>query len=91
MFLWGGAVAGYYTVGLVLLTERFDAADLASANTTFIMAYTAGMVVGPALGGGAMDLWRPHGLIPVLALPAIGFLWLIFSRRSHSRAEASRG
>lgn len=91
MFLWGGAVAGYYTVGLVLLIERFDAADLASANTTFIMAYTAGMVVGPALGGGAMDLWRPHGLMPALALPAIGFLWLILRGYMGGRSEAAKG
>ena len=91
MFLWGGAVAGYYTVGLVLLTERFDAADLASANTTFIMAYTAGMVVGPALGGGAMEIWRPHGLIPALAVPAVLFLWMIFRGRPRGRAEATEG
>ena len=91
MFVWGGAAAGYYTVGLVLLIERFDAADLASANTTFIMAYTAGMVVGPALGGGVMELWQPHGLLPALALPALLFLWVIFRGRPWRRARPAEG
>lgn len=86
-FVWGGAVAGYYTIALVLLSERFGVADLASANTTLIMAYTTGMVIGPALGGGAMELWRPHGLLPALALPALLFLWALVRIRRPRAAE----
>ena len=87
-FVWGGAVAGYYTIALVLLSERFGVADLASANTTLIMAYTTGMVIGPALGGGAMELWRPHGLLPALALPALLFLWALVRIRRPRAAES---
>ncbi len=86
-FVWGGAAAGYYTIALVLLSERFGVAELASANTTLIMAYTVGMVVGPAFGGAAMEVWRPHGLLPALALPAMLFLWAILRLRRPRAAE----
>lgn len=70
MLVLGGAVAAFYTLGLTLIGETSTArgADLVSLNTVFIMAYTAGMVVGPAAAGGGMDLWPPHGLMGVLTV-----------------------
>jgi len=70
MLVLGGAVAAFYTLGLTLIGETGTArnADLVSLNTVFIMAYTAGMVVGPVASGGGMDVWPPHGLMLVLAL-----------------------
>ena len=57
MLVLGGAVAAFYTLGLTLIGETGTArnADLVSLNTVFIMAYTAGMVVGPVASGGGMD------------------------------------
>jgi len=66
LFVFGGMVAGLYTVGLTLLGQRFRGADLAAANAAFVMMYSTGALVGPPLAGFAMDLWNPHGLIVAL-------------------------
>ena len=68
LFLWGGATSGYYTLGLTQIGRRFPPADLAHANVLFIMAYTVGTVIGPAIVGGALDLWPHHGLPLTVAL-----------------------
>lgn len=67
LFVFGGMVAGLYTVGLTLLGQRFRGADLAAANAAFVMMYSTGALVGPPLSGFAMDLWNPQGLIIVLS------------------------
>ena len=84
VFLWGGAVAGFYTVGLILLGQRFAGGDIASANTAFIMTYTFGMMVGPALCGLAMRVWAPHGLVATMALLAGLFAAFAAYRRGRS-------
>lgn len=72
----GGMVAAFYTLGLTLIGETSTTrnADLVSLNTVFIMAYTAGMVVGPIAAGAGMDLWPPHGLMLVLTILFAGFI-----------------
>lgn len=75
LFVFGGVVAGLYTVGLTLLGERFQGANLASANAAFVMMYSTGALIGPPLSGAAMDLWNPHGLI--LAMAAICALYVL--------------
>lgn len=66
--VWGGVVAGLYTVGLTHLGARLSGADLASANAAFVFMYSLGMLFGPATMGAGMDLWNPHGLTTVAAL-----------------------
>lgn len=87
LFVLGGLSAGFYTLSLTLIGQRFDAADLAGANVAIIMAYTAGMVAGPVLGGVAMGLWNPHGLMVVLALVFAGAIPVLASRRVRPTAE----
>ena len=71
-FLWGGLVTGLYALGLTHLGSRFTGHELASANSAFAILYAGGVMAGPALGGMAMDVWNPHGLVAVLALiPAV--------------------
>jgi len=60
LFLWGGTLYAFYSLGIALLGEEFQASELAAANTAFVIVYCAGGVIGPAVGGLAMDLW-PHG------------------------------
>lgn len=67
LFLWGGAVMGLYTVGLILLGQSFPAAHLARAVAVFVMFYTTGNVVGPVVAGGAMEVAGPGGLPFTLA------------------------
>ncbi len=56
LLLWGGCVAGLYTVGLSHLGSRLVGADLAAANAAFIFCYAVGTVVGPQAIGAAMDV-----------------------------------
>ncbi|MCW2307272.1 MFS transporter [Rhodobium gokarnense] len=67
LFVWGGVTAGLYTIGLAHLAARYRDADLAAATAAFVMMYSIGMLVGPALMGIGMDI-NPHGFPIVCAL-----------------------
>lgn len=85
LFLIGGGVLGFYTLGLALLGQSFRPQDFAVANAGFIIFYEIGSSTGPLLTGSAMDLWNPHGFIAVPAaicgLYALGGLLLLRLRR----------
>ncbi|MGF1661514.1 MAG: MFS transporter [Kineosporiaceae bacterium] len=86
-FLLGGVATGFYSVGLAVLGSRVPVASLAAANAAYLMSYEAGAVVGPLVGGGAIDVWRPHGLGVVMALAGLAFavVMLRTSRRAAVR------
>jgi MFS family permease len=67
LLLWGGTMYGFYTQGIALLGESYAHAELADANTVFVLVYCAGGLVGPSLGGLAMDWWTPNGLLVFLS------------------------
>ena len=73
IFIFGGVMASLYTLALILLGERFEGADLASATTVFGVMWGLGSIVGPPLGGQGMELWLPHGL-PLI----VGVLFLVY-------------
>ncbi len=75
LFIFGGVVVGMYTVGLALLGERFKGADLAAANSAFILMFSTGGLLGPPIAGAAMDIWDPHGL--AIAMAAICGIYLL--------------
>jgi MFS family permease len=66
LLVWGGVVAGLYTVGLSLIGQRFTGSDLAAANAAFIFFYAIGTIAGPAAIGAGMDLNGPEGFAWVL-------------------------
>jgi len=68
LFFWGGTMYGFYTQGIALLGETYPVDELGAANTVFVMAYCAGGVIGPSLGGLAMDVWKPQGFIVFVSL-----------------------
>lgn len=74
LFLWGGSVAGIYPVALGMAGERFRGGELVSVNAAIIMAYGFGALLGPPLGGAAMDLWNPQGLLGFFVLLFAAFL-----------------
>ena len=78
LFIWGGSIGGYYTIGMIDLGRRFNGGDLTAASSMFVMAYTCGMVAGPLLGSISMQLSDPHGLLITLALVPVLFIGLIF-------------
>lgn len=61
LFVWGGVVAGLYTIGLAHLGSKLTGRDLASANAAFVLCYGVGMLVGPQTIGIGMDLMGPNG------------------------------
>jgi MFS family permease len=65
LFVWGGTLYAFYSLGVALLGAEFPAAQVPMANTVFVMVYCLGGVIGPSLGGLALDRWPRHGL-PVL-------------------------
>jgi len=67
LLAWGGTMYGFYTQGIALLGESYPHAELAAANTVFVVVYCAGGIVGPSLGGLAMDYWAPNGLLVFLS------------------------
>jgi MFS family permease len=77
LFIWGGTVWGVYGLAITLLGERFRPSELTQASALFVMIYSAGSLIGPPIGGGAMDLWDPHGL-PVVVGGAL-FLLVVIS------------
>jgi MFS family permease len=80
LVIWGGVAGALYTVGLAHLGARFSGRDLASANAAFVILYNAGLVIGPPLAGGGLDLYPPHGFAYALALLFAGYLVVIGTR-----------
>ncbi|KAA0970130.1 MFS transporter [Aureimonas fodinaquatilis] len=79
LFGWGGVVAGLYTVGLAHLGSRLSGHDLASANAAFIFCYSMGMLIGPQLIGGSMDVFGTSGFAWSLAsMFAAYFIFMAF-------------
>jgi len=54
IFVTGAVVIGFYTLGLAMLGEEVEPSQLATANAAFILMYTVGGIVGPAVSGVAM-------------------------------------
>lgn len=71
VFLCGGLLIGFYTVGLAILGERTPPQDLAVANAAFLILYQAGAMIGPTAAGGALTLWMPHGFIAAVVTAAL--------------------
>jgi len=86
LFLWGGVVAGLYTVGLAHLGSRLSGRDLASANAAFVLCYGIGMLVGPQAIGVGMDIAGPDGFAYTLAVFFGLYLLLALARLGTGRA-----
>lgn len=90
LFLWGGTLYAFYSQGIALLGEEFPASALAKANTVFVMVYCAGGVIGPSVGGLAMDQWPRAGLPAVLCAAPLVLLFGLARRAAASQAVACK-
>jgi MFS family permease len=88
-FLLGGVVTGFYSVGLAVLGSRVPVASLAAANAAYLMSYEAGAVVGPLVGGAAIDVWQPHGLAVVMAAAGLAFTAVMLWASGRGRPTSS--
>ena len=87
LFVWGGTSFGLYTLSLAVLGERCKLAELAAANTLFVMVYEIGGVGGPLLVGAAMDLVGKNALAGVTAATCM----LFFLAETRWRAGRAAG
>lgn len=81
LFFFGGSIFGLYTLGLILMGDKFGTENLVTANAVFIIMYEAGGVAGPVLSGAAIDLWPEHGFIGFFLACAVLFALLTVFRR----------
>jgi predicted MFS family arabinose efflux permease len=59
--------------------DRFRGGEMVTANAAMIVAYGIGSLLGPTLGGSAMDAWNPNGLLALFVALFACFLaatWL---------------
>jgi MFS family permease len=89
LFAWGCVMGGIYTCGLALVGQRFKRDELAGANATFIFTYEVGTFSGPIIGGFAMSLWDPNGLLAVTVAAGVLFALLATSRYIRMRGTDS--
>jgi MFS family permease len=75
-----------YPVALSMAGDRFRGSQLVAANAAVVMCYGFGSLAGPVLGGAAMTLSGPHGLMWVIALAVLIFLPATFIRGRRSEA-----
>ena len=80
LFVWGGAVAALYTIGLAHLGSQLSGRDLASANAAFVFCYGVGMVLGPQAIGIGMDVFGNDGFGWSLALFFAAYVALALGR-----------
>ncbi|MGH7074635.1 MAG: MFS transporter [Stellaceae bacterium] len=86
LFLWGGLATGIYPMALSAMGDRFSGSELVNANAGLVIGYGTGAFIGPIVGGAAMDLWPPNGILACLALV---FVVLLLTTLSHGmRAPA---
>lgn len=87
LFFFGGTVTGLYTIGLTMLGDRFKGADLAAANSAFIMLYSVGALFSPPVAGLAIDTWNPAGLSYFLTATCGIYLVVVAIRSWQSRQK----
>ncbi len=84
LFIWGGVLAGLYTVGLSLVGDRFGPQTREAANTGFVFAYGMGAMLGPAIAGLVRQAYGARGLDIFLIVALTAYAILTWQRR---RAE----
>lgn len=86
LFVWGGIASGIYPVALSMAGDRFRGTELVTVNAAMIIAYGLGALVGPPLGGLAIDIWNAPGLFWVFALL---FTALLVATTSYNRSATA--
>jgi MFS family permease len=65
-FVFGGVEGMIYTLGVVLIGERFKGAQLAAATTGFTACWGAGTIIGPLLVGVGMDVFGNGSMVLII-------------------------
>ncbi len=84
LILWVAAMDGFFTIGMVMMGRRYKNIDLLAANTVFVVMFGLGSTMGPSVGGAAMDLWDPHGMVAVVVIVCLAYLPFAARRDRHA-------
>jgi MFS family permease len=92
-FVWGGLIGVLYTLTLIELGRNFEGDLLLAGNAAFTVGWGLGGVLGPPLGGGAMQLFGHAGLPAVLVLlfGGLNLVWCIPRLRRYATPTAFQG
>ena len=55
-FLGAGLVYGLYSIGLVMLSQRFRSAEIVVANAGFVIIFESANLMGPSIAGVLLDI-----------------------------------
>ena len=81
VFLWGGAAVAIYSIGLTIMGQRFQGAEMAAGSAMLILMLSMGNVIGPFAAGMAMDIWDPYGLFVILVATSAAYAAHVLYRR----------
>ncbi len=88
IFLLGTSVIGFYMLGLAMLGQEVEPSQLATANAAFILMYTSGGIVGPAISGAAMTVSPMAGFVGATAITSLILTAvMIFAGRNSAQAR----
>lgn len=83
-FWWGAADGCLYTLAMTGTAQDFPVRQVASVTTLMVISYTVGSVIGPVLGGFAVDAGTLWGVVAAFGpLALLG--WFITLRRRTAR------
>lgn len=82
VFVLGTAVIGFYMLGLAMLGQEVEPSQLATANAAFILMYTSGSIIGPAISGAAMTIGPIGGFVGITGAAALILTAVIAFSRS---------
>ena len=89
LFVLGGAIMSFYSLGLTMLGQKFKGSLLASANASFIFFLCLGEIIGPPVIGTAMDLFGTFAFGWSMALFTLIYLVIFISTGSRSEMQSS--
>ena len=88
LFILGGAIMSFYSLGLTMLGQKFKGSLLASANASFIFFLCLGEIIGPPVIGTAMDLFGTYAFGWSMALFTLVYLVIFISAGSRTEMQS---
>jgi len=89
LFVLGGAIMSFYSLGLTMIGQKFKGSLLASANASFIFFLCLGEIIGPPVIGTAMDLFGTFAFGWSMALFTLIYLVIFISAGSRTEMQSS--
>ena len=87
MVLMGLTAGSLYVIAMAMIGARFKGGDLISINASFVFLWGLGDVIGPLVGGAAIDSFGPDGMPAVGVVVCALFLGLVLFRRQNDAAS----